>query len=230
MRESLTTFDDECVMANTVFLLDVDNTLLDNDAVASDLRSHLTAVFGVSAQERYWQLFEQLRSELGYADYLGALQRFRMEHPGDPQLLELSLYLVDYPFAARLYPRALEAIAWLAHRGTPVILSDGDAVFQPRKIAQSGLWQAVNGRVLIYVHKEQVLDDVARRYPAERYVMIDDKIRLLTAIKNIWSSRVRTVFVRQGHYAADAADVARYPPADVSVNAIGDVIGNQAVG
>jgi FMN phosphatase YigB (HAD superfamily) len=213
----------------TVFLLDVDNTLLDNDAVAADLRQHLVQLFGAAAQERYWQLFEELRSELGYADYLGALQRFRLEHPGDPQLLEISLYLVDYPFTSRLYPRALDAIGWLATRGTPVILSDGDAVFQPRKIWQAGLWDAVDGRVLIYIHKEQMLDDVVRRYSADRYVMVDDKVRLLTAIKKIWSGRVTTVFVRQGHYAMDSAEVARYPAPDVSVNAIGDIIGHVAI-
>jgi len=210
-------------MGRVVFLLDVDNTLLDNDAVAADLRRHLTDLFGAPA-DRYWQLFEQLRGEVGYADYLGALQRFRMEHPGDPQLLEMSLFLVDYPFASRLYPHALETIAWLASRGTPVILSDGDAVFQPRKIARSGLWHSVHGRVLIYVHKEQMLVDVERRYPAERYVMIDDKIRLLSAIKAGWGDRVTTVFVKQGHYAQDAADVAKYPPADLTVAAIADVM------
>jgi FMN phosphatase YigB (HAD superfamily) len=217
-------------MAAVVFLLDVDNTLLDNDAVAADLRQHLTELFGRTSQERYWQFFEELRSELGYADYLGALQRFRMEHPGDPQVIEMSLYLVDYPFSSRLYPRALETVAWLSARGTTVILSDGDAVFQPRKVARSGLWAAVSGRVLLYVHKEQMLDDVERRYPAERYVMIDDKLRLLTAIKNVWGSCVTTVFVMQGHYAADAAEVARYPAADVTLRAIGDVIDCTALG
>jgi FMN phosphatase YigB (HAD superfamily) len=210
-------------MGQVVFLLDVDKTLLDNDAVAADLRRHLTNLFGAPA-ERYWELFEQLRVEVGYADYLGALQRFRMEHPGDPQLLEMSLFLVDYPFADRLYPRVLETIDWLAARGTPVILSDGDAVFQPRKIARSGLWRAVDGRVLVYVHKEQMLADVERRYPAERYVMVDDKIRLLTAIKAVWRDRVTTVFVKQGHYAEDEREVARYPPADITVAAIADVM------
>jgi FMN phosphatase YigB (HAD superfamily) len=210
-------------MCQVVFLLDVDNTLLDNDAVAADLRRHLTNLFGAPA-ERYWELFEQLRVEVGYADYLGALQRFRMEHPGDPQLLEMSLFLVDYPFADRLYPRVLETIDWLAARGTPVILSDGDAVFQPRKIARSGLWLAVDGRVLVYVHKEQMLADVERRYPAERYVMVDDKIRLLTAIKAVWRDRVTTVFVKQGHYAEDEREVARYPPAYITVAAIADLM------
>src|SRR5215831_4599774 len=190
-------------MTPPVFLLDVDNTLLDNDAIAADLREHLRVAFGDIAQQRYWQIFEDLRTELGYADYLGALQRFRLEHPLDPQLLGMSLFLIDYPFATRLFPGALEAIRELGKLGTPVILSDGDAVFQPRKIDRSGLWRAVDGRVLVYVHKEQMLDDVERRFPAEQYVMIDDKLRLLAAIKNIWKKRVTTVFVRQGHYALD---------------------------
>jgi FMN phosphatase YigB (HAD superfamily) len=210
-------------MPGVVFLLDVDNTLLDNDSIARDLREHLTLAFGEASQDRYWQIFEQLRAELGYADYLGALQRFRLEHPLDPQLLGMSLFLVDYPFATRLYPGALDAIAHLNRLGTPVILSDGDAVFQPRKIDRSGLWTAVEGRVLVYVHKEQMLDDVERRFPAAHYVMIDDKLRLLVAIKKIWKSRVTTVFVRQGHYALDPSVIAAYPAADISLDRIADV-------
>jgi FMN phosphatase YigB (HAD superfamily) len=210
-------------MPGVVFLLDVDNTLLDNDSIARDLRQHLTLAFGEASQDRYWQIFEQLRAELGYADYLGALQRFRLEHPLDPQLLGMSLFLVDYPFATRLYPGALDAIAHLNRLGTPVILSDGDAVFQPRKIDRSGLWTAVEGRVLVYVHKEQMLDDVERRFPAAHYVMIDDKLRLLVAIKKIWKSRVTTVFVRQGHYALDPSVIAAYPAADISLDRIADV-------
>jgi FMN phosphatase YigB (HAD superfamily) len=209
-------------MTPPVFLIDVDNTLLDNDAIAGDLREHLRVVFGEVAQQRYWQIFEELRSELGYADYLGALQRFRLEHPIDPQLLGMSLFLIDYPFASRLYPGALDVIRELGRFGSPVILSDGDAVFQPRKIDRSGLWRAVEGRVLVYVHKEQMLDDVERRFPADQYVMIDDKLRLLTAIKNVWKARVTTVFVRQGHYALDPAAIASNPPADLSIERIAD--------
>jgi FMN phosphatase YigB (HAD superfamily) len=212
-------------MTPVVYLVDVDNTLLDNDAVAGDLRSHLAQAFGPVIGQRYWDIFEQLRSELGYADYLGALQRFRVEHPVDPHLLAMSLYLIDYPFDERVYPNALETIAWLGRSGTPVILSDGDAVFQPRKVDRSGLWSAVDGRVLIYIHKELMLEDVERRFPAGRYVVIDDKLRLLSAIKAAWQSRVTTVFVRQGHYATDPAIVAAYPPADVSVDRIGDLVG-----
>jgi FMN phosphatase YigB (HAD superfamily) len=207
-----------------VFLLDVDNTLLDNDRVADDLRRHLTREVGGDAQERYWAIFEELRKELGYADYLGALQRYRVEHPHDTHLLEVSSYLVDYPFANRLYPGSLDAIEHLSGFGPTVILSDGDVVFQPRKVNRSGLLEAVNARVLIYIHKEQELDDVEERYPAEHYVLVDDKIRILTAIKKAWGQRVTTVFPRQGHYA-HARDVANYPPADITIERIGDLTG-----
>ena len=207
----------------TVFLLDVDNTLLDNDVVAADLRQHMIDAFGAESQERYWQIFERLRTELGYADYLGALQRYRVEHPNEPHLMEISFFLVDYPFQERLYPGALDAIARLRARGTVVILSDGDAVFQPRKIARSGLWRAVDGAVLIYIHKEDMLADVERRFPADHYVVVDDKVRLLAAIKKQWGRRVTTVFVRQGHYAADARELAEYGPADVTIERIGEL-------
>jgi hypothetical protein len=207
-----------------VFLLDVDNTLLDNDRVAADLRRHLTEAFGAESQERYWALFEQLRRELGYADYLGALQRYRVENPRDPHLLKVSSYLVDYPFANRLFPASLDVIEHLNGWGPTVILSDGDVVFQPRKIERSGLFEAVGGRVLIYIHKERELTDVEDRYPAKHYVLVDDKIRILSAVKSAWKERVTTVFVRQGHYAHDAPEVAKYPPADVSVERIGDLL------
>ena len=206
-----------------VFLLDVDNTLLDNDRVAADLRRYLTREVGAERQERYWAIFEQLRAELGYADYLGALQRYRVENPRDPHLLAVSSFLVNYPFANRLYPESLDVIEHLARWGPTVILSDGDVVFQPRKIECSGLFDAVERNVLIYIHKEQELDDVERRYPADHYVLIDDKLRILTAVKRTWGARVRTVFVRQGHYA-HAPEVARCPPADVTVDRIGDLL------
>jgi FMN phosphatase YigB (HAD superfamily) len=206
-----------------VFLLDVDNTLLDNDRVSADLRRFLTREVGVEREARYWGIFEQLRKELGYADYLGALQRYRIEYPRDPRLLAVSSFLVNYPFANRLYPESLDVLERLAAWGPTVILSDGDVVFQPRKIERSGLFDAVEGRVLIYIHKEQELDDVERRHPAERYVLIDDKVRILTAVKTVWGRRVITVFPRQGHYAR-AADVAAYPPPDVTVARIGDLL------
>ncbi len=214
---------DSATRANVVFLIDVDNTLLDNDRVAADLQRHLTRQVGAERQERYWALFEQLRRELGYADYLGALQRYRIEYPHEPHLLEVSSYLINYPFATRLYPRSLDVIKHLSTLGTPVILSDGDVVFQPLKIERAGLYKAVEGRVLIYVHKEQELAQVEILFPAGHYVMIDDKIRILTAGKQYWGDRLTTVFPRQGHYSV-APDVASYPKADITVERIGDLV------
>ncbi len=217
-------------LPDTVFLLDVDNTLLDNDRIISDLRAHLDREFGAASAGHYWKHFEALRTELGYADYLGALQRYRLdsEHGvgkgDDPRLLHMSSYLIDYPFADRLYPRALEVIARLNTLGSTVILSDGDVVFQPRKVQRSGLWDAFDGRVLIYVHKEQMLDAVQKRYPARHYVMVDDKLRILSAMKMIMQYRLTTVFPRQGHYAHDPAIIAACPPADLSLERIGDLL------
>ena len=210
--------------ADTVFLLDVDNTLLDNDAVIEDLREHLAERFGEEAEQKYFEIFEQLRAELGYADYLGALQRFRLVHPHHVHLVEMSLWLVDYPFETRLYPDALEVVGHLESFGLPVVLTDGDVVFQPRKIERSGIRGAVGGRVLVYVHKEHELDDVERRFPAERYVLVDDKLRILTAVKEIWGERVVTVFPRQGHYAHDPEILASTPPADITIERIGDLV------
>jgi FMN phosphatase YigB (HAD superfamily) len=207
-----------------VFLVDVDNTLLDNDRVIADLMRHLEHEVGHERQQRYWAIFEELRSELGYADYLGALQRYRIEHPRDPRLLTVSSFLVNYPFANRLYPNSLDVIDLLKGWGPPVILSDGDVVFQPRKVERAGLFDAVDKNVLIYVHKEQELDDVERRYPADHYVLIDDKLRILTAVKKSWGARVTTVFPRQGHYAHDPQIIASCPPADLSVERIGDLL------
>lgn len=207
-----------------VFLLDVDNTLVDNDRVAADLKRHLTEAFGHERQERYWAIFEELRSELGYADYLGALQRYRVENPRDPNLLAISSFLVDYPFANRLFPGSLDVIERFNGFGQAVILTDGDVVFQPRKIERSGLFDAVDGRVLIYIHKEQELDDVERRYPADHYVLVDDKLRILSAVKRAWGSRLTTVFPRQGHYARDPKILAENPPADITIDRIGDLV------
>lgn len=209
--------------SRTVFLFDVDNTLLDNDAVQADLGAHLEREFGRASRDRYWTLFEELRLELGYADYLGALQRYRLENLDDPQLLQVSSFLVDYPFAERLYPGALAALARCARLGPTVLLSDGDVVFQPRKVQRSGLWAAVEGRVLIYLHKEQMLPAVARRYPATHYVMIDDKLRILTAMKGAWGKTLTTIFARQGHYAFDPRELAAYPSADLTVQRIGEL-------
>jgi FMN phosphatase YigB (HAD superfamily) len=213
--------------AEVVFLLDVDNTLLDNDRIIADMRRHLEREFGLASAQHYWKIFEGLRSELGYADYLGALQRYRTEAQGAEtnaqQLLLMSSFLIDYPFAERLYPRALVVIAHFDTLGPTVILSDGDVVFQPRKIQRSGLWDAVAGRVLIYVHKELMLEAVQRHYPARRYVMVDDKLRVLAAMKGAWQERLTTVFPRQGHYALDPATIGRYPAADFTVERIGDL-------
>jgi FMN phosphatase YigB (HAD superfamily) len=209
--------------AEIAFLIDVDNTLLDNDAIQRDLSGHLEREFGAGSRDRYWAILEELREQLGYTDYLGALQRYRVDTPSEPRLLQMSSYLVDYPFAERLYPGALEAIAHLRARAPTIIVSDGDVVFQPRKVQRSGLWGAVEGRVLIYIHKEQMLDDIEQRYPARHYVMIDDKLRILTAMKKIWNERLTTVFARQGHYAFDPAELAAYPAADMAVERIGDL-------
>ena len=211
--------------SNTVvFFFDVDNTLLDNDRVIRDLRRHLEREVGQEHSDHYWEIFKQLRAELGYADYLGALQRYRIEHPRDPKLLTVSYFLVNYPFANRLYPNSLDAIEHCRQWGQVVILSDGDVVFQPRKVERSGIFEAVEGNVLIYIHKERELDDVVRRYPAEHYVMVDDKLRILADIKKSWGARVTTVFPRQGHYALDPEILAKYPPADISIERIGDLI------
>jgi FMN phosphatase YigB (HAD superfamily) len=214
--------------ADVVFLLDVDNTLLDNDRIIVDLRGHLEREFGIASAERYWTIFEQRRSELGYADYLGALQRYRSDVEADggadaQRLLLMSRFLIDYPFADRLYAGALAAVAHLGRFGPTVILSDGDVVFQPHKVQRSGLWDAVDGRVLIYVHKEQMLPAVQRCYPARHYVMVDDKLRILAAMKAAWRERLTTVFPRQGHYAFDPAIIAAYPPADIAVENVGEL-------
>ena len=211
-------------MTAIVFLFDIDNTLLDNDRIQADLSAHLKLAYGLATHDRYWAIFERLRGELGYADYLGALERYRLEDLHDPRLLEMATWLIDYPFADRLYPGALEAVRHAQRLGLPVILSDGDAVFQPVKVARSGLKRIFDGRALIYIHKERELADVERWRPARHYVMIDDKLRILSAIKAIWRDRVTTVFVKQGHYARDAAALASLPAADVEIETIADFV------
>jgi FMN phosphatase YigB (HAD superfamily) len=206
-----------------VFLVDIDNTLLDNDGVQQDMRAHMAEQFGVEGRDRYWRIYDALFAEVGYADYLGALQRYRIEAINDPEVLRMGDWLLNYRFADRLYPQALEVIRHLGQWGKVVILSDGDAVFQPRKARQSGLWDAVDGRVLIYIHKETMLDQIELAYPARRYVMVDDKVRILDAMKKGWGERLGTVFPRQGHYAF-AADVASYAVPDLTVERIGDLL------
>ena len=206
----------------TVFLFDVDNTLLDNDRVIVDLKRFLVKELGKDREEQYWRIFEHLRAELGYADYLGALQRYRAKHPRDSHILAVSTFLINYPFANRLFPNSLDVLDLARQRGQTVILSDGDAVFQPRKIERSGLLEAVESNILIYIHKEQELDDVERRYPADHYVLVDDKVRILDAVKQVWGKRVTTVFPRQGHYAADTKAISQYAPPDHTIERIGD--------
>jgi FMN phosphatase YigB (HAD superfamily) len=207
-----------------VFLFDVDNTLLDNDGVTADLKHHLDKEIGREREQRYWTIFERLRTELGYADYLGALQHYRVEYPRDPHVLTVSRFLVNYPFEKRLYAESFDVVRHLQQWGKTVILSDGDVVFQPQKIERSGLFNVVDGNVLIYIHKEQELDDVERRYPADHYVLVDDKLRILTAVKQIWRRRVTTVFVRQGHYANDVKSVSVLPPPDIAIDRIADLL------
>jgi hypothetical protein len=207
-----------------IFLFDVDNTLLDNDCIQEHMREHLAENYGAAARDRYWEILLQLMDSLGYADYLGALERYRVEALHRPEVLRMSSWLVDYPFAERLYPRALEVLKHAAQWGPTVILSDGDAVFQPRKVERSGLWRAVEDRVLIYIHKEQELPQVEQLYPAAHYVLVDDKLRILTAVKKIWGDRVTTIFPKQGHYAVDPQVLAAYPPADIALARIGDLM------
>jgi FMN phosphatase YigB (HAD superfamily) len=212
------------VLHPIVFLLDADNTLLDNDAIQLDLKDHLERVFGRATRERYWRILEDLFAEVGYRDYIGALQRYRSEHPLEVELLSMSSFLMDYPFAKRLFPAAIEVLQRLRSLGLTVVLSDGDVVFQPRKIEHAGLANAVGGRVLIYIHKEEALDDVERRYPAEHYVLVDDKLRILAAVKSVWGERVTTVFVRQGSYAQDTKALDAFSAADVTIERIGDLL------
>lgn len=210
--------------AAVIFLLDVDNTLLDNDRFTADLGDKLESCFGAAQRARYWDIFAQRRTTLGLADYLGSLQEFRGGLDDDPQLLGMSHFLLEYPFANRLFPRALEAIAHLRTLGTPVVLSDGDIVFQPRKIQHSGIWDAVAGRVMIYVHKEKVLDHMQRRFPAKHYVMVDDKANLLAAMKLALGAQLTTVFVRQGHYALAAESSSVVPAPDLTIERVGDLL------
>ena len=210
-----------------VFLFDVDNTLLDNDRVIADVSKYLKREVGPERARCYWTIFEQLRTRLGYADYLGALQRYRSEYPHDLGLLAVSRFLINYPFAKRLFPKSLDVIERVKQWGTAVLLTDGDVVFQPRKVDRSGLYEAVDGHALIYVHKERELADVEARYPSAHYVIVDDKLRILAAVKRAWGPRVTTVFVRQGHYARDARALASFPPADVSLERIGDMLNCQ---
>jgi FMN phosphatase YigB (HAD superfamily) len=208
----------------TVFLFDVDNTLLDNDRVQAHLMRHLDQAVGAEQSKDYWELFEELRAQLGYADYLGALQAYRVKHPRDFHILTVSDFLINYPFANRLYPNSLDVVERCQEFGGTVIVTDGDVVFQPLKVHRSGLYEEFEGNVLIYIHKEAELDDIEARYPAARYVFVDDKVRILSAVKKVWGTRVTTVFPRQGHYATDAKEVAKYPAPDVTIERVGELM------
>ncbi len=214
----------------TVFLLDVDNTLLDNDTAVKDYLTEMRRTVSPEASQRYWEIFQNLAKEIGYADYLGALQRYRLEDMHDPKLLHVSSYLLDYDFAGKLFPHALKVIQHLSARGTVVIVTDGDVVFQPRKILRAGLWDAVAGRVLVYIHKEQELHEVEHRFPAQHYVMVDDKLRILAAVKEQWRERVTTVLIKQGHYATDPNILAAYPPADLTIEGIANLMNHDFLG
>jgi FMN phosphatase YigB (HAD superfamily) len=207
-----------------VFLVDVDDTLLENDRIQDDIQQHMEREYGTESRERFWTIQEELFTNLGYRDYLGALQRFRVEHPYAPHLISTASFLMDYPFADRMYPGAFDVLERFRVWGRTVILTDGDVVFQPRKVERSGIFEAVAGHVLIYIHKEEALDDVERRYPAKHYVLVDDKLRILATVKQAWGDRVTTVFVRQGKFAHDPKAVAAYPPADRTVERIGDLL------
>jgi FMN phosphatase YigB (HAD superfamily) len=207
-----------------VFLVDVDNTLMESDRFETELKQHMEQEFGTQCRDRYWAIQEQLFNELGYRDYLGALQRFRVEHPYDAHLVTAANFIIDYPFANRLYPGALDVLDRFRQWGRTVILTDGDMVFQPRKIQRSGIFKTVEGHVLIYVHKEEALKDVEQRYPADHYVLVDDKLRILTAVKKVWANRVTTVFPRQGQFALDPEALATYPIGEITVERISDLL------
>jgi hypothetical protein len=211
-------------MHDIVFLFDVDDTLLDNDSVNADLDAHIERIFGADGRKLYRDIYESVRDEVDYADYLGAIQRFRLQCGDEIRAQDLGAWLLEYPFADRLYPHALDAIAHVSRFGPAVVLSDGDVVLQPRKINTSGIADAVGGNVLVYVHKETMLDDVERRFPSRHYVIVEDKLRVLDALKQHWRERLTTVFVRQGHYAHDPQLIARYPPAQISLERIGELV------
>ena len=207
-----------------LFLVDVDNTLLDNDRFQNELKAHIEQISGSAARDQYWVIQEHLFKTLGYRDYLGAFQQYRLERPQDTDALKLSLFVIDFPYNTLLYPGALDLVAALRRLGPTVALTDGDAVFQPRKMQLSGLDEALSGHVMICVHKDKEVPEIERRYPAHRYVVIDDKIRLLTAFKKIWGDRVTTVFPRQGQFGLDQAVIAENPPADVTVDRIAELL------
>ncbi|MFN2465530.1 MAG: HAD family hydrolase [Candidatus Dormibacteria bacterium] len=193
-------------MASLVFLIDIDNTLIDNDRVKADMEAQIRQLAGPSGSEDFWNLYEEVREELDYVDLPITLARFRAQRPDVRKFPQISAMLLGYPFEDALYPEALHVVEHLKRMGKVVVLSDGDPVFQPAKIARIGMADAVDSNVLIYAHKEQHLDEVTDLYPAEHYVVIDDKPGVLGRMKARLGPRVTTVQVRQGKYASVGAE------------------------
>jgi phosphoglycolate phosphatase-like HAD superfamily hydrolase len=210
----------------TAFLVDVDDTLLDNDRFREDLEQHLEREYGAAARDAYWTIQERRFVDLGYRDYLGAVQEWWESDGRDPRFLTVSGYLLGYPFAERLYPGALDVLDHLRGLGPTIVLTDGDAVFQPSKVARAGIG-VVADALLVYVHKEEELDDVERRFPADRYVLVDDKVRILAAAKLHWGERVTTVLPMTGQFANDPDLLAAHPAPDVTIEGIADLLDRQ---
>ncbi len=213
--------DDQRGERPAVFLLDCDNTLLDNDALKADLDVRLRAFLGESLVERFWVVYEGVRGLRGTVDFPLTFERFREDLPDGATLERVRSIIMDYPFAEHVYPATLSTLRYLRRIGLPAIVSDGDSVYQPRKIERSKLADAVEGRVLVYVHKEEHLDEILARWPSDLYVMVDDKARILSATKERFPDRFVTVHVRQGHYGTDPERFA--VPPDVSIEHIGDL-------
>ncbi len=212
-------------MPTLVFLIDVDNTLIDNDAVKKDLDEHITVELGPALAARFWEIYEQARKERETVDIPLALSRLRTQTSladmDEQTYLHVHSIFDNYPFFERLYPGTLETLHYLRTLGLTVIVSDGDRFFQAEKIFASNLAEAVEGRVLIYIHKQQHLDEIVRQYPADHYVMIDDKPEILADTKELWGKRVTTAFVQQGKYAAEQKPPNFAP--DISVLHIADL-------
>lgn len=205
-----------------VVLCDVDNTLLNDNRIVSDLCDFLLDKLGEQGAKQYWTHFEALSQSLGYADYLGALQRARDEHPHEMHFIAITNFLLTYPFSERLFPRALDVIDHVACWALPVIVSDGDVVLQPIKLHRAGLARKVQDRVLVYIHKEKELDDIMQRYPATHYVFVEDNLSILSSVKREWGQRVTTIHIRPHGHPPDEGRTALQP--DITLNDIGDML------
>ena len=211
-------------MHKLVFLIDLDNTILDNDGVKQDIEAKMLEILGERLAERFWHYYEAVRKDLDYIDFFETMMRLRDENPTDAAVVdEATGTLMDWDFCPRLYPRAIETVLHLKSLGLPLVLSDGDPVFQPMKIHQCGVTQAVDGRVLIFVHKERFLPAVQARFRAERYVLIDDKPGILMRSKAALGDRLTTVHVLQGKYATDPKLAVDYTP-DIVVPNFSDLL------